>query len=87
MDLGLTGKTALVTGSGQGIGLAIAKVLHQEGSNIALNARHEKAIATTAKCWVKRVSYHVADVTQPEECRSLVDKVVERWEKTRYLSL
>ena len=81
MDLGLTGKTALITGSGRGIGLAIAKVLHQEGCNIALNASHKEAIAATAKSWVDRVSYHMADVTQPKECRHLVAQVTERWKK------
>ncbi len=81
MDFELAGKTALVTGSGRGIGLAIAKVLHQEGCNVALNASHKEVIAATAKSWVDRVSYHMADVTQPEECRNLVAQVIERWEK------
>ena len=81
MDLGLTGKTALITGSGRGIGLAIAKVLHQEGCNVALNARHEREIAVTAKSWGEGVSSHRADVTQPEECRHLVAQVIERWGK------
>ncbi len=79
MDLGLTGKTALITGSGRGIGLAIAKILYQEGCNIALNARHEDAIANTAKSWVDRVSYHVADVTRSDECSRILEAVVKRW--------
>ena len=39
MDLQLTGKTALVSGSTAGIGLAIAKELVQEGANVTLNGR------------------------------------------------
>ncbi len=81
MDLGLTGKTALITGSGRGIGLAIAKILHQEGCNIALNARREEAIANTSKSWIDRVSYHVADVTRSDECKTLLEAVVKRWGK------
>ncbi|MDJ0691160.1 MAG: SDR family NAD(P)-dependent oxidoreductase [Xenococcaceae cyanobacterium MO_188.B32] len=79
MDLGLTGKTVLVTGSGRGIGLAVAKVLHQEGCYVALNARHETEIANIAANWVERVSFHVADVTQPQECQLLIDAVERKW--------
>ncbi len=39
MDLQLTGKTALVSGSTAGIGLAIAKELAQEGANVTINGR------------------------------------------------
>jgi NAD(P)-dependent dehydrogenase (short-subunit alcohol dehydrogenase family) len=39
MDLHLTGKTALVSGSTAGIGLAIAKELAQEGANVTINGR------------------------------------------------
>lgn len=79
MDLGLTGKRVLVTGSGQGIGLAIAKLLHQEGCCVALNARHETKIANVAANWGERVSFHVADATKPQECRLLIDAVAEKW--------
>ena len=79
MDLGFSGKTALVTGSGRGIGLAIAKALHQEGCYVALNARHETEIANIAANWVERVSFHVADVTQPQECQLLIDAVERKW--------
>lgn len=79
MDLRLSGKTALVTGSGQGIGLAIAHVLHQEGCNVALNARRVEGINATANQWRERVSTHAADVTQQLACRDLVKGVIERW--------
>ncbi len=79
MDLGLTGKRVLVTGSGRGIGLAIAKILHQEGCCVALNARQDQEIASIAANWVERVSFHVADVTQPQQCQLLIDAVARKW--------
>ncbi|RYD79393.1 MAG: SDR family NAD(P)-dependent oxidoreductase, partial [Sphingobacteriales bacterium] len=44
MDLNLTGKTALVGGSSQGIGLATAQVLASLGANIILLSRNENAL-------------------------------------------
>jgi len=49
MDLGLTGKKAIVTGSTKGIGRAIAETLLDEGASVAICARDaegvEKAVA------------------------------------------
>jgi len=39
MELGLAGKTALVTGSTNGIGKAIAACLAREGANVLINGR------------------------------------------------
>lgn len=45
MNLGIAGKTALVTGASKGIGRAIADVLAAEGARVAMNARNEGALA------------------------------------------
>ncbi len=44
MDLKLTGKTALVTGSTAGIGFGIARQLLQEGTSVVINGRTEARI-------------------------------------------
>ncbi len=48
MNLGLVGKTALVTGSTQGIGRAIAETLAKEGASVIINGRNQKRVDETA---------------------------------------
>lgn len=44
MDLNLTGKLALVSGSTAGIGLAIASTLAQEGARVIVNGRSQSSV-------------------------------------------
>lgn len=44
IDIELQGRTALVTGSGQGIGLAIASRLAEAGASVVLNARSRASV-------------------------------------------
>jgi len=74
MDLGIKGKTALVTGGGRGIGAAIAENLSKEGVNIIMTDINESSAATTLdnikKQGVKGVFYHmnVADSNSVSDC-------------------
>jgi NAD(P)-dependent dehydrogenase (short-subunit alcohol dehydrogenase family) len=49
MDLQLNGKTALVTGSTAGIGLAIAQALAKEGAAVIVNGRTEERVRAAMK--------------------------------------
>lgn len=48
MDLGLKGRTALVTGASKGIGRAIAAALATEGAQVAISSRSRERIDATA---------------------------------------
>ena len=49
MDLGLSGKKALVTAASRGIGLAIAQQLAEEGVDVALCARGAGGLESARK--------------------------------------
>ncbi len=72
----LQGKTALVTGSTSGIGLAIAKGLAAQGVNIIMNGFGEPAqIGAHQKSLEKmgvKVLYNGADMSKPEQIREMV---------------
>jgi 3-hydroxybutyrate dehydrogenase len=75
----LAGRSAVVTGSTSGIGLAIAKAFAAEGANVMLNgfgdaAAIEKARAGLEKEHGVKALHHGADMTQPAEIRDLVAK-------------
>ncbi len=76
LSLNLSGKTALVGGSTQGIGLATAQALAALGANCVLLARNEEklktAVATLAKTDEQRHSYLVADYTNADQVRETV---------------
>jgi len=48
MDLQLSGKTALVTGSTGGIGFGIAKTLLKEGAQVIINGRTQESVDSAA---------------------------------------
>ena len=76
----LKGKTALVTGSTSGIGLAMAIGLAKQGVNIMVNGFGEKdaAIAAIKACGVE-VDYHGADMSKPAEIEDLIQQTEKRF--------
>jgi 3-oxoacyl-[acyl-carrier protein] reductase len=79
MDLKLTGKGALVTGSSRGIGLATAKALAAEGCRVMLSARSteqlreaERALRATGA----EVAARAGDVGNPDHARGLIQATV-----------
>ncbi len=73
----LTGKTALVTGSTSGIGLAIATELANAGADVMLNGfgeakEIEQIRARIAKSSGRKVFYSSADMSKPTEIEAMI---------------
>jgi 3-hydroxybutyrate dehydrogenase len=79
----LRDKAALVTGSGRGIGRAIARVFSKEGASVFLCARSETELASAAAEIGKSgaASYAVADLTREEDCKWLVSEARAKFAK------
>jgi 3-hydroxybutyrate dehydrogenase len=73
----LKGKTAVITGSTSGIGLAIAHALAREGANIVLNGFGTQDEIERAESGIKahkvRTLYHGADMSQPVAIEAMVE--------------
>jgi NAD(P)-dependent dehydrogenase (short-subunit alcohol dehydrogenase family) len=80
MDLGLTGKVAIVTGGTQGIGRATALTLAREGAAVAIAARGQERLDRTAaeiRAAGGQVAAIRADVSQAADCERVVAEAVK----------
>ena len=70
-------RAALVTGGSSGIGLAIARMLHDEGFELTLASRTREKVETAAD--QLRALAVAADVADEADCRRIVDEHSERY--------
>ncbi|WP_019832598.1 3-hydroxybutyrate dehydrogenase [Sphingomonas sp. PR090111-T3T-6A] len=74
----LKGKTALVTGSTSGIGLAYAKALAAEGAQVMINGFGDAAAIETERAALEATSgkalYSDADMTKPDAIHAMVQR-------------
>jgi 3-oxoacyl-[acyl-carrier protein] reductase len=82
MNLSLEGKYAVICGSTQGIGLAIAEELALLGANCTLVARNEEALKEAVQnldiALRQQHGYLVADFSKPEEVKKVIETFVKK---------
>jgi 3-oxoacyl-[acyl-carrier protein] reductase len=84
MDLGLTGKVAVVTGPAKGMGAAITLALANEGVNLVLASRDVAAIepvAQQAQALGRQVILQRCDVTVPADVEALAASALKAFRR------
>lgn len=75
----LSGKTALVTGGGRGLGLEMAKALATAGATVAINGRHREALeAARRRCAGDGIALDIAPGDVTVDAGQIIDAAVEK---------
>src|SRR5688500_18087283 len=81
MDLGLSGKIALVTGGSRGIGRACALALAKDGADVTIsyssNEDAAKAVVAEISAAGGRASMLRFDVASAEACKDAIDQIAK----------
>ena len=80
-------QTAIITGAGSGIGLAIAEAFIRDGANVVLNGRTESKLARAAQSLgaPDRVAIVPGDVTRSDTPDRLIAAATERFDRVDVL--
>jgi 3-hydroxybutyrate dehydrogenase len=78
----LKGRSAVITGSTSGIGLAVAEALAARGVNLMLNGFGEPGAVESLRAGLAqkhgvRVEYHGADMSRPDQIADMMGKAIE----------
>lgn len=81
MDLGLKGKSVIVTASSKGLGKAVAKTFAEEGAHVFISSRNETLLKSTAEEIIQatgneNIHYVTCDLTNHDSIKQLVERVV-----------
>ena len=77
-EFDLTGRVCVITGSGRGIGRAIAEGLARHGGTVVLSGRTEATLTDAASAIGERAGVHVVDVSHEADVLALRDAVLAR---------
>ena len=78
----LSGKTAIITGGGTGIGKETALLFAKEGANVLITGRREeklKEVQDEAGSGGLSIDYIACDVSKEEDCKSTVEYAVGKY--------
>ncbi|MGA9228036.1 MAG: SDR family oxidoreductase [Mesobacillus sp.] len=83
MELQLSGKTAVIAASSQGLGKAIAEGLLREGANVVISGRDEEKlkdiVSELKQIGSGKVVFQRADITIPEDIKQLIQTAVDQF--------
>jgi 3-oxoacyl-[acyl-carrier protein] reductase len=79
MDLGLTGKVALIAGASRGLGFGVAQALAREGALVSIASRDEAAIKSAASHLGRDVLATALDVRSDEGIQKWAQATIKRF--------
>ncbi|MFJ8754397.1 SDR family NAD(P)-dependent oxidoreductase [Streptomyces sp. NPDC102441] len=73
----LTGRTALISGGGSGLGAAVARSLVSDGARVVITGRSEHTLKETASRLGPDVVHRVCDVSRPDDVERLAESLAD----------
>jgi NAD(P)-dependent dehydrogenase (short-subunit alcohol dehydrogenase family) len=77
----LSGQVTIVTGAASGLGLAIAKKLHDEGARVTLLDLNTEPLESAARDIGANAIPFTVDLTKQEQVENVVSQIIERYER------